>query len=100
MHHTMLGYEAVGLVDRRQGGLEPLDVVGVHAREEGVGMGRDLAGPVTEDAELLVRPDRAPAVQIVLPATDAGDALGFHKAARSEEHTSELQSLMRISYAV
>src|SRR3546814_4131818 len=27
-------------------------------------------------------------------------AAGFRKAARSEEHTSELQSLMRISYAV
>src|SRR3546814_2017425 len=26
--------------------------------------------------------------------------LGFAKSARSEEHTSELQSLMRISYAV
>src|SRR3546814_3621731 len=28
------------------------------------------------------------------------DAFYFYKAARSEEHTSELQSLMRISYAV
>src|SRR3546814_4164819 len=27
-------------------------------------------------------------------------AAGRHRAARSEEHTSELQSLMRISYAV
>src|SRR3546814_1837935 len=31
------------------------------------------------------------------PAADAGD---FRRGARSEEHTSELQSLMRISYAV
>src|SRR3546814_3072339 len=32
---------------------------------------------------------------------DAGEAaLGFGYLARSEEHTSELQSLMRISYAV
>src|SRR3546814_2709339 len=34
----------------------------------------------------------------------AGNAVfypeGFHASARSEEHTSELQSLMRISYAV
>src|SRR3546814_15673922 len=29
-----------------------------------------------------------------------GDAQAFAHAARSEEHTSELQSLMRISYAV
>src|SRR3546814_3411798 len=27
-------------------------------------------------------------------------ALGIHRSIRSEEHTSELQSLMRISYAV
>src|SRR3546814_4773526 len=29
-----------------------------------------------------------------------GDRRGLHHRARSEEHTSELQSLMRISYAV
>src|SRR3546814_8252363 len=29
-----------------------------------------------------------------------GEAAPFREAARSEEHTSELQSLMRISYAV
>src|SRR3546814_1013410 len=34
----------------------------------------------------------------VLRAAEAGEANG--EAARSEEHTSELQSLMRISYAV
>src|SRR3546814_1903281 len=31
---------------------------------------------------------------------DRGLAVGPHLAVRSEEHTSELQSLMRISYAV
>src|SRR3546814_1297450 len=31
---------------------------------------------------------------------DKADCPDFHRAARSEEHTSELQSLMRISYAV
>src|SRR3546814_2444707 len=36
-----------------------------------------------------------------LPAQDLGDALlSVAAKARSEEHTSELQSLMRISYAV
>src|SRR3546814_2883674 len=40
--------------------------------------------------------------QVQLPAefADVGDAQRQHRAARSEEHTSELQSLMRISYAV
>src|SRR3546814_2544042 len=55
--------------------------------------------PVGED-ELL--PRRA------LHAADRGEAIGDHarrlehlyRAGRSEEHTSELQSLMRISYAV
>src|SRR3546814_8128993 len=34
------------------------------------------------------------------PSPRAGQALMAEDAARSEEHTSELQSLMRISYAV
>src|SRR3546814_4511409 len=34
------------------------------------------------------------------PSTPAGDADAARASARSEEHTSELQSLMRISYAV
>src|SRR3546814_6266042 len=41
----------------------------------------------------------------IVPANDLGDAAKkivaeVRSAARSEEHTSELQSLMRISYAV
>src|SRR3546814_2367023 len=32
--------------------------------------------------------------------TTGGNALKFYASVRSEEHTSELQSLMRISYAV
>src|SRR3546814_8590522 len=47
------------------------------------------------------RPDqrRAFAAQIAI-AKAAGKALVIHCRDRSEEHTSELQSLMRISYAV
>src|SRR3546814_9110284 len=42
------------------------------------------------------------AVHLVEPETDQGRALvlGAADRRRSEEHTSELQSLMRISYAV
>src|SRR3546814_4271379 len=36
----------------------------------------------------------------IFQAWEKGDVAGPVKAARSEEHTSELQSLMRISYAV
>src|SRR3546814_5246975 len=40
-----------------------------------------LAGPIAEDVELLVRPDRDPAAQVVLPTADPGDALGFDETA-------------------
>src|SRR3546814_6758567 len=45
------------------------------------------------------RPDRPVAhdVRVVFPQVDA---VGRAERLRSEEHTSELQSLMRISYAV
>src|SRR3546814_9617247 len=48
-------------------------------------------------------PRRRPAVLLrLLPQRrgDPGAGAGGQEAARSEEHTSELQSLMRISYAV
>src|SRR3546814_2816347 len=48
---------------------------------------RDLAG------------DRVPARFLVAPALERC-AVALDSVARSEEHTSELQSLMRISYAV
>src|SRR3546814_10388238 len=60
----------------------------------------------------LLRPDRVPVSQAGLragsvhprihPRPDAGGELpaGYAAVARSEEHMSELQSLMRISYAV
>src|SRR3546814_3988401 len=49
----------------------------------GLGDGRELARPLPVEG----------------PAVDQ-DAADRHAVARSEEHTSELQSLMRISYAV
>src|SRR3546814_5490484 len=56
-----------------------------------------------------VRPWRTPGLAILHAAGDAGEAVAVAAraaivaevvAARSEEHTSDLQSLMRISYAV
>src|SRR3546814_1154052 len=85
---------------------------------------RDLFHPAAlrdqaEQAELVVEPverrlgawraarfiidDGKAAVGIAVDAVGLavkGDAVGHDLAARSEEHTSELQSLMRISYAV
>src|SRR3546814_10427728 len=50
--------------------------------------------PVEEGAEIRRRPD------MVQPAAAIGRFPVLGAVARSEEHTSELQSLMRISYAV
>src|SRR3546814_4651290 len=93
LFRSLGGFLELGLVrpDHRQRGR--LDagggVAGVEFRTERRGnlRGRraDLAGPALEIVERL----RTRALD------DVADAL-----ARSEEHTSELQSLMRISYAV
>src|SRR3546814_3616466 len=50
----------------------------------------------------LVRPgqQRPPALHLQPFAHVIGEAPPFLRLVRSEEHTSELQSLMRISYAV
>src|SRR3546814_18374865 len=65
---------------------------------EGAGAGRRLADPADPGGSLQGQP-RRPGLggrQVHRPA----DRLLQREAARSEEHTSELQSLMRISYAV
>src|SRR3546814_7977137 len=54
-----------------------------------------------EAALELAYADRPARNEVVDDAKQAlADATAFVKAQRSEEHTSELQSLMRISYAV
>src|SRR3546814_8137075 len=68
-------------------GLAPLHLVEV---------GHDDAGGQAQEAIDLPHPFGVAAGQIVVDGDDM-DALAFE---RSEEHTSELQSLMRISYAV
>src|SRR3546814_6223719 len=57
--------------------------------------GKDVADIVRRVTQEAIAP-RAPAVASVAREVSRGHA----HAARSEEHTSELQSLMRISYAV
>src|SRR3546814_8966876 len=56
------------------------------------------AGPAPVAA--TARDRRRPARQHALPPPGPAAARGGHPAGRSEEHTSELQSLMRITYAV
>src|SRR3546814_5485848 len=55
----------------------------------------DQAPPVTDPAQTLPTEQPAP-----VPAEQPAPAEPAPTPARSEEHTSELQSLMRISYAV
>src|SRR3546814_4111071 len=109
--------------DRRRG-REALEVVGTQRVDQGIGLHAVTADELLEEAVLqrLAQDGHAGAVPIVdehqrigTPASelgelravgglavlvcgDAGDlaALGLELAARSEEHTSELKSLMRI----
>src|SRR3546814_4093752 len=70
---------------------------GVHGRPEPVEPRHGSCGrSVLCDPEQMAGPDVVPVVQIGM----AGHHPGEPNEARSEEHTSELQSLMRISYAV
>src|SRR3546814_3170138 len=64
-------------------------------------VGRDMVEAVGASAA-LVQPDGLCRLQQRVRAVDIGvdKRIGAVDRARSEEHTSELQSLMRISYAV
>src|SRR3546814_1585473 len=65
----------------------------------------DLLVDATDDLHVTVLVDRAGHREILADrhlgeGGEQGVELGDGRAVRSEEHTSELQSLMRISYAV
>src|SRR3546814_7616677 len=87
--------------------VEHIVVLGVAGREERLGAPRREHAGVdrADDAEEAVVADRtlqprAELVERVARTIIDGRARGRGGRARSEEHTSELQSLMRISYAV
>src|SRR3546814_3646234 len=81
--------------------IEKLEQAGIPARElqlevtEGVFLGRGA-----ENAESTIRQLHDYGVNIALDDFGTGFASLSHLRQRSEEHTSELQSLMRTSYAV
>src|SRR3546814_2105750 len=52
------------------------------------------------DEDLLTRPEHRPQRAVLVNFDPFPDLLWHDSPSRSEEHTSELQSLMRISYAV
>src|SRR3546814_9616100 len=97
--------------DRRDGGVlkhseEGEALPAASANEEGVPKDlRDEDGnePGDREAEENLLPDHLPFHEEGMgdpPPAPAGEQLVVPAPARSEEHTSELQSLMRISYAV
>src|SRR3546814_7161106 len=78
---------------RRRAGRDPAAAGPRRARDARCSRGarQQPAGPSGAFTDALARS---------APARLAGDARSVHGDVRSEEHTSELQSLMRISYAV
>src|SRR3546814_5680016 len=96
--------DLLALQQVRQGGRHVADLVvdrlGAPARQPLVGIGRGAAGDLRRLAEdvradlLFLHQAEQPVGRDLLLLGDGSDGL------RSEEHTSELQSLMRISYAV
>src|SRR3546814_5181545 len=87
-----LADEAVGEFVRHFGGF-PVGqaMLGDEAREEGA---------VDPARDVVPRRDRQKGARVVVEADGVVEAGGLGRHLRSEEHTSELQSLMRISYAV
>src|SRR3546814_4760560 len=68
----------------------------------GVGAGEAGAVPPAQSliADYYPPKERAGALGFYMMSSMAGYIIGMVVGGRSEEHTSELQSLMRISYAV
>src|SRR3546814_2852850 len=62
--------------------------------------GRSPAWPVRSRCRHRDRPNRDGRAAAGWPAARSGNPPAVRRRQRSEEHTSELQSLMRISYAV
>src|SRR3546814_1637903 len=87
------GNEAAGMVDRHRTGFDSLcpAISGGLAPDEGQ---KGAAGCFRRYLDSIPDAERLPLRQI-----EQGRA-GIDRVERSEEHTSELQSLMRISYAV
>src|SRR3546814_1244597 len=94
----MMGGEIIGEAD------DLVDQEGGRLRRKPPGRGRreqspfDLGAPGLERLFEQRHHCAAARTRVAAFPGDAGEPVG--KGARSEEHTSELQSLMRISYAV
>src|SRR3546814_1640623 len=84
-------YEGAGRLDRKVEGLAANDEL-MRRAGEGRGLTRPELAVLLSTAKL--------ALQDAIENSDLPDDPALASELRSEEHTSELQSLMRISYAV
>src|SRR3546814_3573342 len=93
------------IVEAQEDALDPLAAVGEACGQFAIECS-DVAGHVNRVAErirantVLLSRLRATSAELLDGQQDVADATLDAQAFRSEEHTSELQSLMRISYAV
>src|SRR3546814_11230984 len=81
VHHAVLDGKALAAPGGGERVEHAAGVVGMHASKDDVDMRLDLAGPIAEDVALLVRTDRDPAAQVVLPTADPSYALAFDETA-------------------
>src|SRR3546814_5502075 len=92
-----------GLGTHAQQRLLGLVAVGDHAAVEPVRRAGDVGGCLGDPAAGAALGGDQQVARLAQPGADGVDdaaQLGVGRNGRSEEHTSELQSLMRISYAV
>src|SRR3546814_6621115 len=69
-------------------------------RVERTGFGQGLFSSWRDDRSFVLNDERFAGATILIGGPNFGTGSSREHAVRSEEHTSELQSLMRISYAV
>src|SRR3546814_7665231 len=90
---TCAAFEVARLVDRKQYFFAEFSRLGQHRRDH-------VGGRVGETGQVRIAFDPEHIVEEEKRVLHGSAIDGHGKSFRSEEHTSELQSLMRISYAV
>src|SRR3546814_4020536 len=95
------GWQPRGYSDVPREGRQGQEGGALHDRREGGAIGMEVSTELDRNTlvALLDRMIRAEALGDAPPQAERGDWM-FGSVDRSEEHTSELQSLMRILYAV
>src|SRR3546814_4109164 len=105
VHTGEAGHGEVGVVTRREAGLALSNSGGTAELADLISYAARIDIPLIAMTARGVSPlAEAASVALVLPVVEEGRPMGLAPTTsttmRSEEHTSELQSLMRISYAV